>query len=261
MYRESNKKGEGLTMEQSFELQSEFTNYCYTIHVYVPDGVVPEQGFPVIYLLDGGWYFDFAKNIVKLQSRNHPKTCVQPSIVVAISHREEDVRSRRFYDFTAPAKQYIFPERTKGKHMDTKEYGGAEHFFTFLQQELKPRIYEDFVVNHEKETLYGHSLGGYFAIWCYLKQHEAFTHYAAISPSVWWNDMELMRFIDQQNTKQQHSLFVAVGEHESFMVTESKQFIEKLASPEAMYYVAPDENHASIVPTTMSRAFRSIIKK
>lgn len=248
-------------MDQSFKLQSAFTNYCYTIHVYVPDGAVPEEGFPVIYLLDGGWYFDFAKNIVKLQSRNHPKTFVQPSIIVAISHQEEDVRTRRFYDFTGPAEQYVFPERTKGKHMDTKNYGGAEQFFAFLQQELKPKIYEKFATNREQETLYGHSLGGYFAIWCYLKQHEAFTHYLAISPSIWWNDMELLRFIDQKSMENQHSLFMAVGEHETFMVTESKQFIDKLAASEAVYYVAPDENHASIVPTTMSRAFRSIIKK
>lgn len=244
-------------MEYLLTCHSAALQYTYTLNVYVPDVPAPPEGFPVIYVLDGRWYYEFAKNTVALQSRNYIKTGVKPSIVVGICHDENDIRTRRFYDFTAPAAQYVFPARTKGKHMDTKEYGGAVLFFTFLEEIIKPTIARDFSVNGTAQTLYGHSLGGYFAIWCYLYYPTSFTHYIAVSPSVWWNDLELLKALDELSLPNAH-LAIAVGEQEHFMVEEITMFYEHLETTEKSLYIAPEENHASVVPTTMSRLFRTI---
>lgn len=242
-------------MEYLLTADATALHYTYTLKIYVPDVEVPVGGFSIIYVLDGGWYYDIVKSAVMLQSKNYQKTGVKPSVVVAICHHEVDARARRFYDFTAEAAQYIFPERTKGKHMDTKQYGGAAIFWSFLLKDVKAAVRTRCSINETAETLYGHSLGGYFTIWCYLYHPNSFTHYIAVSPSVWWNDFELMKAAHQCCHKPLH---LAVGAQENFMVPEITSFYEALQSEKATLYVAPEENHASVVPTTISRLLRLI---
>lgn len=242
-------------MEYLLTVEAAELCYTYTLKIYVPDVSAPVEGFPVTYVLDGGWYYDIVKSTVMLQSKNE-KTKVAPQIVVAICHNEADARARRFYDFTAEAAQYVFPERTKGKHMDTKQYGGAAKFWAFLLNDVKKVVRAECQVNDKAETLYGHSLGGYFTLWCYLHHPHSFTHYIAVSPSVWWNDFELHKQLVHRLSDP--PLHIAVGERESFMVPEITSFYKELQSEKATLYVAPEENHASVVPTTISRLLRFI---
>ncbi|MGG0717526.1 alpha/beta hydrolase-fold protein [Robertmurraya massiliosenegalensis] len=244
-----------------FHYFSQSTEYEYTIQVYVPNTTPPQTGFPIIYVLDGQSYFEFAKHAIKLQSQNKRKTKIEPSIVVGICHDEKDMRQRRFYEFTAPADQYIFPKHAKGKHMDLGENGGAPLFQKFMEEELKPFIEKKFEVDTNKQTLYGHSLAGYYAIWCYLTHCHDFQTYLAISPSIWWNGKELHDYVKKAHPHDLQKLFIAVGEHEGFMVEDAKVFYEELPVPSKMLHIAPNENHASIVPTTISRALRFIREK
>ena len=123
-------------------------------------------------------------------------------------------------------------------------------------------IEAEYPVNPEQRTLFGHSLGGYFALWTLFTQGETFKHIIAISPSIWWNEEELMdmgtRFIANGGAKRDAHIFMAVGELEGFMVEDAKKLSAtlKIAGLQVEYYVAPEENHASVVPTVVSRALR-----
>ena len=77
---------------EHFQIESEYTNYLYDIKVSIPNVEPPKEGFPVYYVLDGNWYFQLARDVVKLQSKNSLKTLISPSIVIGIGHsgREED---------------------------------------------------------------------------------------------------------------------------------------------------------------------------
>lgn len=241
----------------NFTIDSKNTNYQYNISVFVPNGEQPVEGFPIIYVLDGRNYFDFARQTVNLQSRNALKTKVDAAIVVGICHQEKDERARRFYDYTAFAQAYHFPERTKGKLDNIKDMGGAESFRNFLEEELKPQIESRYPVNKNKQTLYGHSLSGYFVLWSYLTKRKSFQSYLAVSPSIWWNDQELFHYLELADFKEPSSVFIIVGEQEGFMVKDAIRFYDQLPTGETkQLYIAQEENHASIVPTTMSRAFR-----
>lgn len=55
------------------QMTSKLTNYSYTINIYVPNEEAPQNGFPVLYVLDGSSYFNLVKEAVRLQSRNAPK--------------------------------------------------------------------------------------------------------------------------------------------------------------------------------------------
>jgi len=239
---------------------SEHTGYSYEICIFKPDGEPPVGGYPVYYILDGSSYFQFARDVVRLQSRNAPKTFVDPAIVVGIGHQEADMRRRRFEDFTAPAHSYSYPDRLQNGNLGP--HGGAERFLAFMEQELMPAIEARYPVCPHKRCLYGHSLAGYFAMWVKLTRSELFQAYLAASPSVWWNDHELLRYAEryaeERAAADRSDAIIAVGELEGFMVEDAQKLAAVLSAcgRPVQLYAAPDENHGSVVPTTMSRMLR-----
>ncbi|EON71232.1 alpha/beta hydrolase [Lysinibacillus sphaericus] len=253
------EKLEGTLDYSTYQISSKFTDYKYSVYIHVPQGQAPEEGFPIYYVLDGSSYFHLVKEAVRLQCRNAAKTHVTPAIVVGIGHGE-DMQERRFYDFTAPAKEYSYPARFKGKGYD--KHGGAADFSRFLEEELKPSIQAQFQVNVEQQTLFGHSLAGYFVLWQLFSATSNFQSYIAISPSIWWNNHELLpkaaSFMKEQ-TVVNEKLFIGVGELETFMVDDARQMVSDLGNMiEIAFYEAMDENHASVVPTVMSKAIRFV---
>ncbi|MCM3359477.1 alpha/beta hydrolase-fold protein [Psychrobacillus sp. MER TA 171] len=246
---------------EHFQIVSEHTNYLYDIKVSIPNVEPPKEGFPVYYVLDGNWYFQLARDVVKLQSKNPFKTRISPSIVVGIGHagKEEDARKRRFFDFTPKAEAYIYPKRLKGK--DLGEHGGSEKFLAFLKDELMPNVHKHYPFNQQNQALFGHSLSGLFVLWTLFKQPALFSCYLPISPSVWWNEYELYKeaenFVRLQTNLQHKKLFISVGSKEGFMCEDAKHLYRVLhESIETEIFIAQDENHASVVPTVLSRAFR-----
>ncbi|OEH53410.1 hypothetical protein AQ616_17075 [Oceanobacillus sp. E9] len=246
-------------IENKISLYSSFANDTYNLEIYTPDCPVPENGFPAIFVLDGSSHFQLAADVVRLQHIRHTKTGVHPSIVIGIAHQDEDRRNKRFRDFTALSDQVVFPDRMKGKIPDI--YGGAEQFLKFIDHELFPEMNKHFFINQEKRTLFGHSLGGYFTLYASVHSPSLFDTYLACSPSIWWNDYELISYIEktldvQNNRAQRRQLFV--GEKEGFMVEDAKhlQQLFQQYNYDCKLYIAPDENHASVVPTIMSRAIR-----
>lgn len=246
-------------VQMNFDITSAHTNYTYHINVYVPEVDMPEEGFSVVYVLDGSSYFHFVKEIVRLQSINAAKTEVFPSIIVGVGHGE-DMRMRRFYDFTAPAETYVYPEKFRGAF--DGQHGGAADFSRFLEEELKPIIQADYPVNKSKEILFGHSLGGYFTLWQLFNAPASYYKYIAISPSIWWNEHELFRYADAFLAKYSElpaKLFTGAGGLEEFMVDDAQKMAQQLSAVmDTAFYVAPDENHGSVVPTIMSRALRFV---
>jgi uncharacterized protein len=113
-------------------------------------------------------------------------------------------------------------------------------------------------VNEKPQTLYGHSLAGYYTLWCFLTNSCAFQSHVAISPSIWWNGKELFDYLKRANPINSKKLFIAVGENEGFMVEDAKAFYKDVSADTKDLYIAMDENHASVVPATMSRATRFI---
>ncbi|MDI2588361.1 alpha/beta hydrolase-fold protein [Psychrobacillus sp. NEAU-3TGS] len=252
-----------------WEMKSNIMDYTYDIKVSIPKEEAPENGFPIYYMLDGNWYFQMGRDVVRLQAGNGPKTLISPAIVVGIGHKgtKEDVGKRRFYEFTPFAETYKYPERFNGTQI--WDHGGAEKLLAFIEQELMPIINEKYAVNRDKQTLFGHSLSGLFVVWALFKRPDLFPYYVATSPSIWWNEHELFMHAEQyfqEGLPHAHrKLLMLVGSEEDFMVDDAKQLYAKMSEHkteqlEVELYIAEDENHASVVPTIMSRAFRYMNK-
>ncbi|MFC5541421.1 alpha/beta hydrolase [Ureibacillus suwonensis] len=235
---------------------SKYIEYEYNLELFIPEHI--DEHTPVYYILDGSFYFYFARDTIRLQSLNTLKTKVEKAVVVGICHQADDIRERRFLDFTGPAESYIYPERMKDKLPPA--VGGADKFHEFLEKECKPFIYKYLSFVPNKEVLFGHSLSGYYVLWTLLHHPESFQELIAISPSLWWNGQELLKKVRERKFPAAPGVFLAVGEQETMIIDDVKVMYHLLKERinKLDVYVGSEENHASIVPHVISRAFRFV---
>jgi predicted alpha/beta superfamily hydrolase len=94
-----------------------------------------------------------------------------------------------------------------------KMTGGGEAFITFLEKELFPHIKSAYP-SSGKRILIGHSMGGLAVMNILLKHTNMFDCYAAIDPSMWWDDGKLLqesKTILSGKSFEKKSLFLAVA--------------------------------------------------
>ncbi len=188
----------------------------YRVTICWPDGAPPNDGWPVIYILDGAHHFPVAATLMRTLGR--PRCCMVPGVIVAIDYPEETRRDRDYRPYVAE----LIPEPDpRGGVYPAGGEGCAEAFLAFIRHELKPMIRNMLPIDNHREALFGHSYGGLFTLNTLFTQAESFRHYYASSPSVWWNGSYIVksaqRFIQQsaiRSVPPERVLFLSVGEHE-----------------------------------------------
>ena len=237
----------------------------YRIMIWVPDTPAPEDGYPILYMLDGNAAFGMMVETARLLSRGPYR--IEPSIVVGIGYDTDEPlhTERRFYDYTIHASDDELPARKV--HSPWPLTGGIESFLLFIEQELKPLIEDKYNVNRRKQTLFGHSLGGFFVLYTLFMKHDAFQYYVAGSPSIWWKQGYIIpyaeRLIEAGQQQSLHaSLYLGVGSLEKpHMINDAKQMYERLTQAavpgfQVQFHYFEDEGHLSIIPSLISRAVR-----
>lgn len=158
----------------------------FTIKIHLPEGYNDSDRYPVVYLLDGDFYFDMFSVI----EDTHAKVgLLTPAILVGICYRDlADMDSLRDRDYTYPV---ALPE------YEMRESGGAERFYSFICKELIPSVDHQYRTDTASRVLYGHSLGGYFCCYALLKSvsesSSSFSRYIAASPSLHYNNYYLLK--------------------------------------------------------------------
>ncbi|WAC19097.1 alpha/beta hydrolase-fold protein [Luteolibacter sp. SL250] len=160
----------------------------YRIMVSVPEGKAPAGGHPVTYLLDGDDLFPLVTSLLRLQAgtgKAAKHNGITPGIVVGIGYPDA---SRRDLDYT-PQSPAGPPETYRdGRPYPARPGGGADGFFKFIQEELKPLIEKEHSIDTSRQTLMGNGYGGLFALHVLFTSPASFQTYVAASPSVWWNN-------------------------------------------------------------------------
>ncbi|TYP72414.1 alpha/beta hydrolase [Paenibacillus methanolicus] len=253
----------------AFEVTARANGRTYTIQVAIPCGDTPEQGFPVVYALDGGAIFPYFAQSQRLLAARSGVTGVVPAIIVGIGHPgEEAYPPARHYDFTLTADQAELPANPAGKAWP--EQGGAALFQQFLEHELKPLIESRYAIDRSRQALFGHSLGGLFALHALFTQPSAFQTYIAGSPSIHWNERLLLEeerlFAEQALLSSVTArLYIAAGElersHHSGMNANAAAMAERLArlasrGLEVRFDEIEDEGHLSVLLPLTGRALR-----
>ncbi|HLG38435.1 MAG TPA: alpha/beta hydrolase-fold protein [Chitinophagaceae bacterium] len=184
-------------------IHSKILNEDRYIWVHVPKGASSKH-YPVIYLLDGDVHFDEVNNILKRLSKETGKNTSNEMIVVGIGNIRERYRD---YSPTHINSSPWVDDYT------AKTTGGNGQFISFVQKELIPHINSSYPASSMR-ILLGHSMGGLAVINILLKHPALFDYYAAIDPSMWWDDQQLLKeskSIFAGNTFEKKSLFLAVA--------------------------------------------------
>lgn len=255
---------DGLTLPDVRQFSADRECGAYRIFVAVPPSPPPSGGWPVLWLLDGNAWIAGAAEALAMQGR-HPETGeIDPPLIVAIGYPGADPYDggRRAYDYL-PAHS---SGRVAARFMQGAPWyqpGGVEPFLDFLTGPLRDAIAGRYPVDRRRQTLCGHSFGGLCVLHCLLSRASAFAAYAALSPSLWWDEGWGLRdaeaLIGTQPAGLSARLLIAVGGREmpdrpeisARMLTDAAALADLLrqrgpAGLTVEHRVLAEENHLSL---------------
>ncbi|MFZ5394136.1 alpha/beta hydrolase [Acinetobacter seifertii] len=249
--------------QAQFQIKSKNTGHDYLIQIYKPPVAPPQHGYPVLYLLDGNATFPSAVNIAQSIGAGSTKLGLDPLMIVAVGYPQQktfDVQ-KRAYDYTPkPSSEF----QAQGKY----KYGGADQFIAFLNNELKPEIAQQFPINSQQQSIYGHSFGGLFVLYHFFQKPDAFQRYFAASPSLWFDQGMLFQQLKHwQSQKSNHPLLITtVGTDEQggprtqsnnkFNETDFFKALENKSSNQFSYwhFYNPAEQHITNLYASLPKA-------
>jgi predicted alpha/beta superfamily hydrolase len=186
-------KSEQIAIGEKLVIHSDILNEDRTIDVRLPkDYDVTKMKYPVLYILDGEFFFQQAIGAVNFLSEcgyiyNNP---IPPMIIIGV------VNVDRNRDYTPT----YAPNQLGSLYYPTSEKAGM--FTKFLSAELIPYI-DSHYRTQPYRILAGWSFGGLFTIYTFFENPEMFSAYLAISPSLWWDqDMYLSKIDSILSSKQ-----------------------------------------------------------
>ena len=160
-------------------IHSEILDDDREISVYLPPSYyTSDLDYPVLYILDGDYNFNYVSGILELQasiSENIPEM-----ILVGISGKGSET----------------YKTNCKPNIEGLEDKGNADEVSDFIQKELIPFVNSNYRTSKYK-ILAGHSLGGLFVINTALNEPDLFNNYIAISPALWWEGNAINRVASQ----------------------------------------------------------------
>lgn len=170
---------------ETFDLPCYANGRTYRLWIARPAQAPPPAGWPLFLATDGQANFATLAAHAAVRALGD---CAA-ALVVAIGYPDAGIErtlSLRNTDLTPPTDrdklpQFIVPEPGLA-------LGGADVFRRFVTDAVLPAIAAIHPVDPARRTLFGHSLGGLFALHSLFQQPDVFSTYVASSPSLWWGD-------------------------------------------------------------------------
>jgi len=280
-----------VTMPRSREVAVSVDGRDYRVFVAWPAEPPPPSGYPVFYVLDANAAFATVVEAVRMRSHRPDATLVQPSLVVGVAYPGDGPyeRVRRTFDYTQAGSGPVQADGGDGRA--AAAVGGGPRFLEFLTRELPALIASEWPIDRARRTIIGHSLAGYFVLHTLVISPGSFDTYVAISPSIWWDrpgltaaarSLASRRAVDSQAA----NVFITVGEYEQKlapwqvdkprvgtvaerredrrMVDQAREFAAELgagANLHVAFRELPEQDHASVVPLSISEALRIAFRR
>ena len=188
--------------------------------VYLPPGYEAAKGkkYPVLYVHDGQNLFDGATSFIPGKEWRLDETAqalieagkIEPLIIVGIYNNKD-----RIDEYTPVA--------------DAKYKGGnADLYGRMLVEELKPFV--DTQYRTKKDAghtgLCGSSLGGLVSLYLALKYPNVFGRVAVVSPSVWFANKQIVRYVEALPKKPALRIWMDIGTKEGRTAEEAQHSVE-----------------------------------
>jgi uncharacterized protein len=140
------------------------------------------KSYPVLYVLDAEANFNTTVDILIQLGKTTGLPVFSQTIIVGIGNIW--LRDRDYTPTHIVSSPLV-------DSMAATQSGGGEKFASFIAKELIPYINSHYPTS-QKRALIGHSLGGLTVMNILLNHKDLFNGYAAIDPSMWWDDQKLV---------------------------------------------------------------------
>lgn len=239
-----------ITIGETHTLASKPLAQERVVNVYLPaDYATSAKTYPVLYLIDGGLDQDFL-HIAGTSALGALWARSQDVIVVGIATMD------RRRELTGPTQDAAL----------IKEFptaGGSAAFRAFIRDEVMPMVAKSYRTSGETGVI-GESLAGLFIVETYLNEPDLFDHYAAISPSLWWDDERLAKASAALLVKpsaKPHRLYLTIADEGREMQTGVDRLTAALGASSRSgqswcYAPRPDLTHATIYHTVSPEALQ-----
>ena len=227
----------------AFQIKSGRLDETREIFVRTPPNYDPEnETYPVVYVLDGEWNFEFVAAYLDFGFDNE----IYPEMIVT------GVRNvNRNRDYVPRADQYF------------SDTGEADRFLEFVKEEWIDEISDRYPVSNDR-VLIGHSFGGVFTLHALFREPDLFDAHIALGSSAWIADRILFDEASEffaANPENTSFVYMAVGEGDGGPTVPSSvdlaaRFEEE--APETLewtFEITPKTDHFKNVPSGMHNAF------
>ena len=206
---------EELPTSQELAIDSAVLGEKRDLVVYLPAGYKSSQAhYPVLYLTDGDIQGPHTAGTIDYLAKFEQ---IPQMIVVGIVNPTKT----RVRDLTI----------TPLDKQNPNQLENADRFLDFVEKEVIPFVKQQYRTL-DYQILSGTSHGGQFAINTLVKRPDLFHGIIAISPSLYWNNRQLLGLAEQalKSNQLQGHLYVSIANEESTMTEPYQQFLDLLAS-------------------------------
>ena len=269
---------------RAFDLSPRAGGPPWRVFLRIPEGPAPAAGWPALFLLDANAVMGIATDALRVQAAWPSGTGICDAVLVGIGYPTEAAydSERRSWDYSPPPGRTYPPHRPDGPPVRT---GGALAFLRFIETELKPFLAARVALDPARQTIFGHSFGGLFVLTALFTSPRAFTHWIAMSPSIYWEDDAVLAFERRfaampAEQRGEPRLLMAVGEYERRLAPFQRDLpgaAARLARLEATRHIEnaramaerlrplgvavtveeiPNETHMTMLPQAINMAIR-----
>ena len=220
------------------------------VNVVLPVGYAKDTAkrYPILYLIDGGIEQDLL-HVAGLAQTGPLWGRSADAIVVGIETKD------RRRELAGPTRD---PELLK-KYPTA---GSSAAFRAFIRDEVKPMVERAYRGNGQ-DALIGESLGGLFVVETFMTEPALFDAYAAIDPSLWWDNEALSKMAASKVGPAQgdRPLYIAIAREQAETPAAIDRLVAALArtSGKRCYNVRSDLLHSTIYQQLLPQALQFLL--
>jgi len=241
---------------KQYDLTSAINGRSYRVFVSTPFGAEPGKKYPVVYFIDGNWYFGPASYN---ETESGGANSIEHAIIVGVGYPTEDnleVNHRQAFELTPSS-----PPKDKVKG----DFGGGDAFLRVFDEEIIPFVNAHYPVDLHRQSLYGKSFGGLFALHQLFTKPEMFSTYIIVSPAIRWNDRDVLKeepaFVSRVKAGELslRILFTVAADESPDLINETKAMAGRFTSlnpakAHVEYTSLAGEGHVSVSLASVGRA-------